>query len=410
MPRQRSSTPTYRFHKQSGQAVCDFYDPVTGVKRCVSLGKWQSPESKLAHARIVAEVAAGRPAGASAGLTLNEMFVAFLKHAEEHYRRPDGTRTNELTNFRHAIKVARGLYGSTPAAEFGPLALKAVRNQMVSIGWARKTINCQVRRLRKVFKFGVENELIPPTVLEGLRAVCGLQAGRTTAKESDPILPVDPADVAATVPHLPRHVRGLVEFQRLTGCRPGEACDLRRCDIDATGNVWLYTPATHKMSYQGKARVIAIGPKAQALLAQFPTATNEMFVFSPKKESEERNAKRAANRVTKYYASRQGWQAKKAEPKRAPGEKYNTESYGHAIRRAVVKANERRAKLAGGGEFDPVPAWAANQLRHLRATEARKAFGLEAAQVLLGHAKADVTQIYAEKNGELAATVAAAIG
>jgi DNA polymerase V len=33
---------------------------------------------------------------------------------------------------------------------------------------------------------------------------------------------------------LTRHVRGLVEFQRLTGCRPGEACALRRC-TDALG-------------------------------------------------------------------------------------------------------------------------------------------------------------------------------
>jgi hypothetical protein len=37
-------------------------------------------------------------------------------------------------------------------------------------------------------------------------------------------------------------------------------------------------------------------------------------------------------------------------------------------------------------------------------------FGLEAAQVVLGHAEADVTQIYAERNTELAARVVAAIG
>lgn len=409
MPRQRSSIPTYRLHKQSGQAVSDFYD-AAGKKRCVSLGRWQSPESKQAHARIVAEVAAGRTPGPTAGLSLNELFVALLKHAEQHYRRPDGTQTNELTNYKHAIKVARGLYGPTPAAEFGPLALKAVRNTMVRMVWARRTINYQIRRLRKVFKYGVENELVPPAVLEGLRAVSGLQAGRTTAKESAPVLPVDPADVAATVPHLPRHVRGLVEFQRLTGCRPGEACDVRWCDIDATGSVWFYTPPTHKMTYQGRVRVIPIGPRCQQLLQQFPTADATEYVFSPKKELEERNAKRAANRTTKYYASRQGRQVRKADPKRAPGEKYTTESFGYAIRRAVVKANERRAKLAGGAEFDRVSPWHPNQLRHLRATEARKAFGLEAAQVLLGHAKADVTQVYAEKNHELAATVAAAIG
>lgn len=189
MPRQRSSVPTYRFHKQSGQAVCDFCDPATGVKRCVSLGKWQSPESKLEHARLVAEVAAGRTSDPTAGVTVNELFVAFLKHPEQHYRWPDGTSTNELTNFKHAIKVARELYGHTPAAGFGPLALKAVRTRMVEMKWARRTINHQIRRLRKVFKFGVENELVPGSVLESLRAVTGLQAGRTTARSPPPSSP-----------------------------------------------------------------------------------------------------------------------------------------------------------------------------------------------------------------------------
>ena len=44
MPRQRIQTPTYRLHSQSGQAVSDYYDPLTGRKRTVSLGKWQSQE------------------------------------------------------------------------------------------------------------------------------------------------------------------------------------------------------------------------------------------------------------------------------------------------------------------------------------------------------------------------------
>jgi hypothetical protein len=40
----------------------------------------------------------------------------------------------------------------------------------------------------------------------------------------------------------------------------------------------------------------------------------------------------------------------------------------------------------------------------------RKAHGLEAAQVLLGHSRADVTQVYAERNEELAVSVAAKLG
>ena len=53
---------------------------------------------------------------------------------------------------------------------------------------------------------------------------------------------------------------------------------------------------------------------------------------------------------------------------------------------------------------------APNQLRHRFGTEIRKAFGLEASQVLLGHAKADVTQVYAERDVAKAVAVAAQVG
>ena len=54
--------------------------------------------------------------------------------------------------------------------------------------------------------------------------------------------------------------------------------------------------------------------------------------------------------------------------------------------------------------------WHPHQLRHNYATDVRRQFGLEAAQILLGHSKADVTQIYAERDMTRAATVAEKIG
>ena len=54
--------------------------------------------------------------------------------------------------------------------------------------------------------------------------------------------------------------------------------------------------------------------------------------------------------------------------------------------------------------------WHPHQLRHTVATKARKLYGLEAAQIILGHSKADVTQLYAEKNLSLAQTIAAQMG
>ncbi len=73
-------------------------------------------------------------------------------------------------------------------------------------------------------------------------------------------------------------------------------------------------------------------------------------------------------------------------------------------------ANARRARLAGGGEFEPVAEWAPNQLRHTFATRARRDHGLNVAQALLGHARSATTEIYAETTNDLAAEVARLLG
>ena len=54
--------------------------------------------------------------------------------------------------------------------------------------------------------------------------------------------------------------------------------------------------------------------------------------------------------------------------------------------------------------------WHPNCIRHSFATEVRRQFGLEHAQVALGHSRADVTQIYAEADLNLARQVAVALG
>ena len=49
-----------------------------------------------------------------------------------------------------------------------------------------------------------------------------------------------------------------------------------------------------------------------------------------------------------------------------------------------------------------MPRWSPNQLRHTVGTKVRHEMGLEASQVVLGHSRADVTQVYAERNTDLA--------
>jgi integrase len=405
----------------------------------VYLGPYNSPESRREYARLVAELAvnpAPPPLAQSRagrdGLTVNEVLLAYLGHAERHYRGPDGNPTGEVAAVKRVLRHVRELYGHTPAREFGPLALKAVRRRFVERGWGRRSVNQQVERVRRVFKWAVAEELVPPAVHQALAAVAGLQRGRTDAREPDPVGPVADAVVDATLPFLNRHVRGLVEFQRLAGCRPGEACSVRRCDIDTGDAVWLYRPARHKGSWRGKSRVVALGPRAQALVRGFFTPDLDDYLFSPRRAVEEVRAERSANRRTPRYPShlRRNAAKRKARPKRAPAERYNRTSYFVAVARACDRAfpppallaqreDESAARWWGRLTADQraeVEAWQKshrwhpNQLRHTFATRVRKDYGLEAAQVLLGHARADVTQVYAERNEQLAAEIVAKLG
>jgi integrase len=435
MPRPRNSVPSYLLHPQSGRARAVWTDP-TGTRRFRLLpGLFESPESRAAFGALLLEITAAphHPAAPSpAGCSLAELLLAFLGHAERHYRGPDGRPTSELRECKLVIRTLRGLYADKPAAEFGPLCLKAARQVWVDAGLARSEVNRRTNLARRIFKWAASEELVPAATYQALQTVAGLQQGRTAARETDPVGPVDDAAVDATLPHLNRYVRGLVEFQRLTGCRPGEACQVRRSDLDTGGPNWVYRPARHKTAHRGKARVILVGPKTQALLRGFFTPDLGEYLFSPRRAAAEFHAARAKERQTPRYDSHLARNAAKrvAVPKRAPKERYTVTSYGQAVDRACDRAFPPQGKLAPQkgesrkkwwsrlteSERAEVQAWREahrwhpNQLRHSFATRVRKEHGLEAAQVLLGHARADVTQLYAERNEALAVEVVAQIG
>jgi len=163
MARPKNSVPTYRLHKPSDTARCW----VNGA--WVTLGKYNSPESRAEYARILAELAvapipsAGGPACVQVkGITVDELLLGSWRFVEQHYRRADGTPTNELPQFRQTFQLLRDLYGHTPAVEFGPLAMKAVREKMIERNWNRKLVNQRVGRIGRVFLWGVENELVSP--------------------------------------------------------------------------------------------------------------------------------------------------------------------------------------------------------------------------------------------------------
>jgi integrase len=203
------------------------------------------------------------------------------------------------------------------------------------------------------------------------------------------------ADVAAVLEHLSPEVAAMVELQWLTGMRPGEVRTIRGRDIDRSDTkVWVYRPASHKNEHHELDCERMVGPRAQQVLAKFLKADPDAYLFSPKEVVTNLRHDLRKARVLKLWPSHE--LRYREDPAAQAGEIYTTHSYRRAVNRAC--------KAAG------VPQWSPNQLRHSRATEVRKVYGLEAAQVTLGHATADVTQVYAERDRELARRVALETG
>jgi integrase len=298
----------------------------------------------------------------------------------------------------------------TPAADFGPLKLKAIRQTLIDAGHSRVYINKLVPIIPRMFKWAAAEEIIPGSVYHALRTVEGLRKGRTDAHETKPVLPVADEVVNATLPHLRAVVSDMVRFQRLTGCRPGEVCQLRPCDVERSGDVWQYRPESHKTEHHGRERIIYIGPQAQQVLLPYLLRDAQAQCFSPAESEVKRHEEQRARRKTRVQPSQRN--RRKARPKRSPATRYTKDSYGRAITRGIGKANAQRKEEASDMGIEPMllPHWHPNQLRHSKATEIRREFGLEAAQVILGHAKADVTQVYAERDAALAVEVARKIG
>ena len=186
MPRSPDYTPKYRKHKQSGQAI------VTLSGRDFLLGPHGTKASRSEYDRLVSEwIANGRRLRPDTDITVVEVVNAYRRFAERYYRK-NGAVTREYGCIKEALKIVRELYGRTTANDFGPLALKAVRQRMIDNGWSRGYINKSIGRIRRCFKWAVENELVRPDMYHGLMAVSGLRKGRSEAREPDPVQPYRP--------------------------------------------------------------------------------------------------------------------------------------------------------------------------------------------------------------------------
>ncbi len=411
MPAPRGKVPAYCLHKASGRAV------VRLNGRDHYLGSFGSHESHELYAKVISnwQSKQGTPPYSARGksnlqLSINEVLLAYIEYAKSYYTK-DGQPNKEYDLLRYAMRPLKALFGHSPAADFGPRDLKSIQQTLIEKHLSRSYINGQVNWIKRVFKWAIGEELVPPSVLHGLQAVSGLRRGRSAARETSPVRPVPDTFVEAVLPFVAPPVAAMIQLQRVTGMRSGELVIMRGCDIDTSGEVWLYTPSHHKNQWREQQKIIPLGPRAQEIVRPFLKLETSAYLFSPQDATdwhrEQRSINAGKSRRTKVYPCElrrrmtTKLQSGKRVQRRPPRMRYDTASYRQAIKYGIQRANDF------GNE---IPSWHPHQLRHTKATELRRTFGLEAAQVALGHARADVTEIYAERNTQRAIELAKQTG
>ena len=370
----RKKPPKYCRQRERGRADRAIVS-IDGKR--VQLGVYGSPESRAKYNRLIAEAESSKARfTANLGeLSVLELVDRYLPFAEEYY----GGKVGEYRAIVVAMRPLVKLYGEVGVSEFRALAVKAVRERIIEHGLVRRSVNQMVRRITRMFRWGVENELVHPDTFASLKAVPGLRRGRCAAPEGKKVLPVPQDHIDAVERHLSPQIWGLIQLQLATGARPGELLQMRRCDVDTGGRVWTYTPPKHKTEHHGHTREIYLGPAAQNAVHPFMTRGPGEYLFSPKESAAWWRGKRHAERRTPLSCGNKP----KAEIKDTAGEYYDVPAYRRAIGRACKRAG--------------VPAWTPHRLRHSAATRFRKEGDAEVAQMLLGHAPGSaITAVYAE--------------
>ena len=279
-------------------------------------------------------------------LTIEELVSAYLRHADTYYRTGGGRHTSRIGVLRSAL-TAISVRHKGKADSFRANALRATQSAWAEQGLSRTTVNNYTACVKAMFRWAAAREMISTETYTSLSLVEQIPCGRGLARETEPVKPVPDEHIEKVLPLLSGEAADLVRLQLITGARPGELLALQVQDIDRTGVVWTAALSMHKTAWKGRERTLYFGPRAQTILKPYLLGQDRLF---------------------KRYAD------------------------VAAYRRAIARACKRCG----------LPAWSPNQLRHNAATRIRKEHGLEAAQVLLGHSKADVTQVYAEKNEQQA--------
>lgn len=404
--------PTYGYHKNTGRGRIR-YKPLFGPDGLLLPGKYNSLESLAAFQAAMSRVlehmrgvgqSTDSPRPSPSRARVAYLVESFLPWSAANYGE------KEHGHFRMVSRLLLAMHEQTKLTEFGPLALKGVREAMIEQGWSRNHVNKQVNRIVRMFKWAVAEEMLDASVVANLAMVPGLRKGKTKARETERREPVEWPVVLEVMPHLTPMLRAMVEVHYLTGMRSDELTGMRPCEMAMNDAVWVYAPAEHKTAWRLLKKFICIGPQAQALLGPYLPSDPAAYFFTPAGAIAERTEARIANRKTKKYGTPPVRPPRKVNPRYAYRSYHRAIVYG-MIQLALAKSGERGCRLKHGKELKAwlaergVEYWTPHQLRHARATVTENEHGIEAAAAITGNSL-DAAKLYTWTSLKLARSIA----
>ncbi len=364
MPKRKSwNVPIVKFGKKG-----DFFVNFSGKKIYLGREEKEARKNYIQFLRTLDDSGTSDPPsdrdGKKRHVQVQELILDCLRKYETHPK---------YQKIKRAMQALRKIYGKAEADEFGRGKVLAVRKSLVEEQLAGSYVNELMRFVIWCFELGVENEKIPEGIPAALRAVRPLKRGE--AKVNPPRMNAKDEDVLKALPFFSKTIRDMVVIQRLSGMRPSELFQLRPCDIEKDGEVWIYTPQKAKSDRFGKKRFVGLGKVEQKILAErIRKVRNDEPVFQPIHAVMERYKRKLDGRSVRQLRKM-----------------YTKDSYRRAVKRGLERAERHGVKIQH---------WTPYQLRHSAATELSIQLGREAAGVMLGHASANVTAGYDHSDRE----------
>lgn len=323
------------------------------------LGEFGSPEADQRYRDICRRLLAKDPELLFPARTVDQKVLTVKELIDDWWRMVESAglymKEGKPTSSRAGIRATLSQFNSFA----GDLKLTTLRREHL-IRWrtlllerrdlTTAGINLKIATVRMVLQYGHDNGHVSDAGMHSLMLVKPLK--RSAGGDRDQLTRARRAltheEITAILPHVSPAVAGMIRFQLLTGCRPGEACKLRLCDVDrspdgADAGDWVFNVPFAKTSHLGKSTSYVLNQECQQLILSFAKGPSN-FVFT--------------------------WRGRRIDPN----------GYATAVSRACKKAG--------------IAHWSPHELRHTTLTAVYERHGLQAACEIANHSSPTITARY----------------